>query len=122
MFRSPWVQISDVPECHMLKDLDRNILGSARSRFPASTTTLAMLSSLLLTCIAVPLAGAQSVGAVKAPLSAETMATHLQAKRSVATPAANIEPPVTSPGSSSSFNSAQGPPPAPTAPAPRSYF
>jgi hypothetical protein len=102
----------------MLKDLDRNTLGSARSRFPASTTTLAMLSSLLLTCIAVPLAGAQSVGAVKAPLSAETMAIHLQAKRSVATPAANIEPAVSSAGSSSSFNSEQGPGPGPIGPGP----
>lgn len=72
------------------------------------TAPLAVLSSLLLTCVAVPLAGAQSACTVKAPLSAETMEIHLQAKRSIATPAENIEPAVSSAGSSSSFNSEQG--------------
>src|ERR1700751_5553750 len=95
-------------EYNMLKVVQNNTLGSAPSRFSASTTTLALLSGSLLSCMAVPLAGAQSTSAVKAPLSAETMATHLQAKRSVATPAANIEPAVTSAGSSSAFNSGQG--------------
>jgi hypothetical protein len=46
------------------------------------------------------------------------MAIHLNAKRSVATPAANIEPAVTSAGSSSSFNSEQGPGPGPIGPGP----
>jgi hypothetical protein len=79
---------------------------------------LALLSSWLLSCMAVPLAGAQSTNAGKAPLSAETLAVHLQAKRSVANPAANIEPAVTSAGSSSAFNSEQGPGPGPIGPGP----
>lgn len=102
----------------MSKVVQNNTLGSAPSRFSASTTTLALLSSWLLSCMAVPLAGAQSTNAGKAPLSGETMAVHLQAKRSVANPAANIEPAVTSAGSSSAFNSEQGPGPGPIGPGP----
>ncbi len=102
----------------MLNVVDGYTRGSASSRFSASTTNLAMLSGLLLAAMAVPLAGAQSVAPVKPPLSAETMAVHLKARRSLATPAANIETPATSAGSSSGFNAEQGPGPGPIGPGP----
>ncbi len=102
----------------MLNVFDGYTRGSASSRFSASTTNLAMLASLLLAAMALPLAGAQSVTPVKPPLSAETMAVHVKAKRSVATPAANIEPAATSAGSSSSFNGEQGPGPGAIGPGP----
>jgi hypothetical protein len=61
---------------------------------------------------------AQAVVAAKPPVSPEAMAVHRLAKRSVATPAANIEPAATVAGFSSSFNSEQGPGPGAIGPGP----
>jgi len=102
----------------MTKVLGSTTFRSAASRFLASPTTIITLSSLLLACTLVPTSKAQVVNPTKAPLSPETMAVHLKVRRSVAKPAADIEPAATSAGLSSSFNSEQGPGPGAIGPGP----
>jgi hypothetical protein len=102
----------------MKKVLGHITFRSAASRFLASPTTIITMSSLLLACMLVPASKAEVVNPAKAPISQETMAMHLKAKRSVATPAVNIEPAATAAGFSSSFNSEQGPGPGAIGPGP----
>ena len=72
-----------------------------------------MMSSL------VPSTGfAQNTVAAKPPVSPEVMAVHLLAKRPTATPLATTDAAVSVAGSSSGFNSEQGPGPGPIGPGP----
>lgn len=90
-----------------------------RSRIFTSTKLFIMASATMMMSSLVPsTAFAQAVVAAKPPVSPEAMAVHRLAKRSVATPAANIEPAATAAGFSSSFNSEQGPGPGAIGPGP----
>lgn len=90
-----------------------------RSRIFTSTKLFIMASATMMMSSLVPsTAFAQAVVAATPPVSPEAMAVHRLAKRSVATPAANIEPAATAAGFSSSFNSEQGPGPGAIGPGP----
>jgi hypothetical protein len=86
--------------------------------FFASSRTILTLSSLLLGSVISPLAMAQVTSLAKAPISPEAMATHLRAKRPVATPAVTRESVAASEAVSSTVNSDQGPGPGPIGPGP----
>ena len=79
--------------------------------FFASSRIVVTLSSALLSSVGAPLAMAQGTLSVKAPISPEAMAMHVQAKRAVARPATTLEPAVSLLAASSTFNSSQGPGP-----------
>jgi hypothetical protein len=86
--------------------------------FFASSRIVVTLSSALLGSVGAPLAMAQGTLSVKAPISPEAMAMHVQAKRAVARPATTLEPAVSLLAASSTFNSAQGPGPGAIGPGP----
>ena len=67
------------------------------------------LSSLILGSLIASLAMAEVAPLTREPLSPEAMAMHVQAKRSVATPATTLEPAVALAATASTVNSAQGP-------------
>src|SRR3984893_15007740 len=91
---------------------------TTRVRFLADRRTTITLSSLFLGILVTPLAGAQVTPSATKPISAESMAVHLTAKRPVAASATTPTPAASSAGSSSSFNSEQGPGPGPIGPGP----
>ncbi len=91
----------------------------SRPRFVTSPANIMALSSLLFTGTLFPLtASAQSTPTVKAPISAEAMALHLQAKRDVAKPTTKTDGTASVAEVSSLFNSEQGPGPGPIGPGP----
>jgi hypothetical protein len=96
----------------MLKAVPRPSPGSAALRLLAATPIIALSGMLTLT------ASAQSGTATRAPLSPTIMAMHAKVKRVVATPASNVDAASTSAGSSSDFNSEQGPGPGAIGPGP----
>src|ERR1700738_3620540 len=91
---------------------------TTRLRFLADRRTTITLSSLFLGILVTPLAGAQVTPSATKPISAESMAVHLTAKRPVAASATTPTPAASSAGISSSFNSEQGPGPGPIGPGP----
>ena len=109
-----------------MKSVNRGLLLSGRPAnqptpwrdFFASSRIVVTLSSALLGSVGAPLAMAQDALSVKAPISAEAMAMHVQAKRAVARPATTLEPAVSLLAASSTFNSAQGPGPGAIGPGP----
>src|ERR1700674_306439 len=88
-----------------------------RREFFASSRIIVTLSSALLGSVGVPLAMAQGTLSVKAPISPEAMAMHMQLKRAVAAPATTLEAAVAL-ASSTTINSAQGPGPGAIGPGP----
>src|SRR5229473_3840323 len=91
---------------------------TTRLRFLANRRTTITLSSLFLGILVTPLAGAQVTPSAAKPISSESMAVHLTAKRPVAAPTTTPTPAASSAGVSSSFNSEQGPGPGPIGPGP----
>ncbi len=91
---------------------------TTRLRFLADRRTTITLGSLFLGILFTPLAGAQVTPPAKQPISAESMAVHLSAKRPVAASATTPTPAASAAGISSSFNSEQGPGPGPIGPGP----
>ncbi len=91
---------------------------TTRLRFIADRRTTITLSSLFLGILVTPLAGAQVTPSAAKPISSESMAVHLTAKRPVAASATTPTPAASSAGISSSFNSEQGPGPGPIGPGP----
>src|SRR6266481_6159407 len=91
---------------------------TTRLRFLANRRTTITLGSLFLGILVTPLAGAQVTSSATKPISAESMAVHLTAKRQVAASATTPTPAASSAGISSSFNSEQGPGPVPIGPGP----
>src|SRR6266436_8025627 len=91
---------------------------TTRLRFLANRRTTITLGSLFLGILVTPLAGAQVTPSATKPITAESMAVHLTAKRPVAASATTPTPAASSAGISSSFNSEQGPGPGPIGPGP----
>ena len=91
---------------------------TTRLRFLADRRSTITLSSLFLGILVTPLAGAQVTPSATKPISAESIAVHLTAKRPVAASATTPAPAASSAGISSSFNSEQGPGPGPIGPGP----
>jgi hypothetical protein len=92
--------------------------GTMRLGFFAERRKTLTLSSLFLGILVTPLAGAQVTPSATKPISAESMAVHLAAKRPVAASTTTPTPAASSAGISSSFNSEQGPGPGPIGPGP----
>src|SRR5260370_7791869 len=91
---------------------------TTRLRFLADRRTTITLGSLFLGILVTPLAGAQVTPPAKQPISAESMAVHLSAKRAVAAPTTTPVPAASSAWVSSHFTSHQSPHPLPNPPCP----
>ena len=79
---------------------------------------IATLSSLFLGSLVASLAMAEAAPSTKGPITAEAMAMHLQAKRTVAQPVTTLAPAASLAATTSTINSAQGPGPGAIGPGP----